>query len=198
MSNNIDKSKNFNLLSSININLSKFDRIYLWLNTRVKLLFIIIYIFTILVFGLKVVEDINAKNLDKIIDQNNSKLAFFAKDAEPLVRKIHKKEFNYIEIWKNSKYIHKVLQEIYGFVDIETGNKLNIQIIGNNTFISIYEQLDKLSVLERSLKQNSEMIYKNTVKVSELIASLGDIGIDAARIAVIGTLSNKSNRNFNE
>jgi len=198
MSNNIDKSKNFNLLSPININLSKFDRIYLWLNTRVKLLFIIIYIFTILVFGLKVVEDINAKNLDRIIDQNNSKLAFFAKDVEPLVRRIHKKEFNYIEIWKNSKYIHKVLQEIYGFVDSITANKLNIQIIGNNTFISIYEQLDKLSVLERSLKQNSEMIYKNTVKVSELIASLGDIGIDAARIAVIGTLSNKSNRNFNE
>jgi len=198
MSNKIDKSKNFNLLSPINLSLSKFDRIYLWLNTRIRLVFIIIYIFTILVFGLKVVEDINAKNLDRIVEKNNSKLAFFAKDLEPLVRKIHKKEFNYIEIWKNSKCIHKVLQEVYGFVDNITANKLNIQIIGNNIFISTYGQLDRLSVLERSLKQNSEMISKNTVKVSELIASLGDINIDTATIAVVGILSNKSNRNFNE
>lgn len=192
----LNKTKNFNLLKPINANLSTIDRVYLWLNTRIRLIVLIVYIFTIISFIFKIIEDTNAKNLDRIIQENNSKLLFFGEKTEPSIRKIHKKEYNYQQIWNNSHYVYKILQEIYGFTDTQTANNIAVQIINKNVFITLYDNIEKLSNLERLMKTNAFFIDKSSVKISDLLAVANDLQLNNARVAIIANTSDNVKRSI--
>lgn len=184
----MEKKRVFNLLKPIKVPESALDKLYNWIIFRARFIVIIIEILVVIVFALKVIEDTNAKNLEKEIQINSSELLFYSREIEPQIRELQKKTLNYSDIWNSSSNFYSVIADVYRFIDPNFANNVSIQINNSQIFILGYDSIENLKILETSLKNRSTTLDRNSVRVTELTSQSDDLNKNIAQLVITGRI----------
>lgn len=160
MAKNVEKKKKrrvFNLLKPYKPPATGWDRIYEWLIGKARVVMIITEIIVAVTFVLKVVVDMEAKNLEDRIKAEKRELNVFAQSIEPEIRVEQAKAKNYKQIWNASSFKTQVLQELNTYITNSAAD-VKVSMSGNEVTLSVTENFDFLSQVESSIKASSTFI----------------------------------------
>ncbi len=182
--------RNFNLLKPLNPPPTVWDKVYLWFIDKARIVILIAELIIAFAFILKVIEDTNAKNKDKEIEQLRNELSFYGFEMEPTFRNIQNKSDRYILIWNNSSKFSDSLSEIVSYLPSNI-SEISIRFGDNEVGVYGYEDLNSIRDLENALKTSSN--FSNT-KVTDLTLGQGDVIQSKGRYSLTADI-NDYNRN---
>ncbi len=147
------RRKIFNLLKPIEPPLTAWDKVYLWIVNRARVVILITELLISFAFVGKVIEDTSAKNKEKMVDKLVSELKFYAVEQEPFFRNIQRKGGDYIKVWNSSSGYYSILNEIYSYIP-DLPSDLTVRISDNRVSIFGNESLSTLKTLEEAMKKS--------------------------------------------
>ena len=158
----------FNLLKPLEPPLSLWDKIYNWILKRARVVILVAELIIVVAFVGKVIEDTNARNKDKQIENTQNELRFYSAEIEPGIRKIQTLSNNYMILWNNSSSHKKILNEIYSYIP-NLSSELTVKIDGNKVSIFGYSDLSAIRDLENSLKNSDSfsVVYIDTLTLEQ-------------------------------
>ncbi|MCA9385804.1 hypothetical protein KC717_04095 [Candidatus Dojkabacteria bacterium] len=150
----MDTKKGFNLLRPQLTPEDKWDKIYNWVNSTARVIVIAVELVVIICFGVRVVVDRQARDLQEQLETNKLQLDRLA-DTEKEIRELQDKTATYKLIWDSATSFDPYIQEVYGY-NPNLFTSLNVSVtregIVNVNGVATREDVDDL---ERKLK-NSE------------------------------------------
>ncbi len=158
----------FNLLKPVEAPKTVWDKIYDWILGRARIVILITELFIAVAFVGKVIEDTNAKNMDKQIENLKLELSIYSNDKEPAFREIHRKEGQYNLLWTSSSGYVNVLKEIYSFIP-NAGADITVKFDSGKVSILGFDDLTFLQQIEQSLKTSSTFsaVAVNTLSITQ-------------------------------
>ena len=158
----------FNLLKPIEPPLTAWDKVYLWIANRARVVILITELLISLAFVGKVIEDTNAKNKEKMIDKIATELKFYAIEQEPFFRNIQRKGGDYIKLWNKSSGYYPILTEILSYIP-NLPSDLTVRISDKRVAIFGNESLTTLKQLEEAMKKSKTFstVYIDTLSLEQ-------------------------------
>lgn len=156
MKQNPDKLRHkiFNLLKPELPPPTAWDKIYDWLATRARVVVVVCEILVVVCFALKVIVDIQSKDINEALDAKSRDLGSFFGTIEPELRLIQQKSRAYERLWEGSSKYSEVLNEILSYIP-NPGVNITISMSGENVTIRGDDELGALQSIESKMKVSS-------------------------------------------
>ena len=187
------KERTFNLLKPYVAPPSTWDKIYSWTLTRARVILIIAQVIVVATFLVKVVIDMQAKDLNEEIDRQEAALREFSMALEPELRQIQLKSKAYEKIWEGSSAYADVVNEIISYVP-NLGQELNLRISGDSVTVRGSGSFADLSQIEAKMKQSKTF---SSAKLANLEAS-SEVGAETGKYIINAIIANVENRSILE
>lgn len=185
------QKKGFNLLRPQIEPEGKWDKIYAWVNGTARIVVIFVELIVIVCFGVRVVVDRQARDLEKVLDKNKAQLDK-VKDAEARIRQLQSDLQMYEGIWAQSSDYAPVVEEVYNY-NPALFSAMSVSIDASEIKINGSASRDDIDSLEKVIK-NSNMFYDQQLlnykpEGGESALDLGSFNIsaqllDATRIPI--------------
>lgn len=143
----------FNLLKPIVPPTTIWDKIYLWIVSRARIIILIAEVLIVIAFFSKVVIDTQAKNKQRQIDRLIQESNLYAATVEPQFRQLNRQDTDYKKIWNLSSNYSEILEEVYSYID-NPSSEVTIRIDKNKVSIFGTEDLNALSQLESAMESS--------------------------------------------
>jgi len=157
------KTRIFNLLKPSPEPPTAWDKIYNWIIGKARVVMVIAEIVVALTFVIKVVVDIQAKNLDEQIEQREAELSLYAKQVEPEIRRLQQKAITYEKVWKRSSDYAPILAEINSYISV-TEKNIAVRINTDSVSVRGGGNLEVLKKIESNMR-NSETFQEVQLSV---------------------------------
>lgn len=184
--------KGFNLLKIQPEPPSVWTKFYDWIVGTARVVIIIVEIIVLVAFGVRVVVDMQAKNIDKQVAQHEAILGVMG-GGETQFRRVQAKTNAYKQIWNNSP----------DYLDIIT--RINAVLPVNNTISNLTITIDKQNVLitgtapkskEEDVKKLEDNLKNNLPFLSDTVLQKLEDSTDQLKFTFSATLTNVSNKVF--
>ncbi len=154
MSNKNVTARTFNLIKPVEPPKSYWDKVYEWVVSRAKVIFIVCEVLIVTAFALKVVVDNSANSRKEVFQELKNQSAFYEAQYEQEIRRTQSKSFEYLKLWNGSSQMAEILQEVYGYLPASS-NEITVKIDKDRLQIYGTDDLEALRILEQSLKNSS-------------------------------------------
>jgi hypothetical protein len=148
------KTRIFNLLKPTIEPPTAWDKIYMWIVGKARVVMVIAEVVVAITFVAKVVVDIQAKNLDEQINKREAELSLYAKQVEPEIRKLQQKAITYEKVWKRSSDYAPILEEIDSYISV-TEKSIAVRFSGENVSVRGGGNLEVLKEIESNMRGSS-------------------------------------------
>ena len=175
------EKKGFNLLRAQLTPEDRWDRVYAWVNGTARVIVVFVELVVIGCFAARIVVDKQARDLEKELESNHTRLQNLAQ-AESEIRTLQDKTNTYSALWQVSNYYSPFIDEIYGY-DPSLFSSLTLSI-SNKGVLSISGTSTKTIIgdLETKMKNSesfSEVQVTSVRTSSESEQSYGSFEIQA-------------------
>ena len=133
-------------------------KLYSWTTTTAKTIMVLVELVIVISFGIRVVVDLQFKNLNKDIASKEQVMEVL-KDNERRLLAIHSKAKAYRIIWEESNYYSDIYTEVFNIIP-DGVEELNLQISEDKIIIKGFAQIDNIEHMESQFKASKT--FKNT------------------------------------
>lgn len=145
------KTRIFNLLKPTIEPPTAWDKIYMWIVGKARVVMVIAEVVVAITFVAKVVVDIQAKDLDEQINKREAELSLYAKQVEPEIRKLQQKAITYEKVWKRASDYGPILEEINSYISV-TEKSIAVRFSGENVSVRGGGNLEVLKKIESNMR----------------------------------------------
>jgi len=175
----------FNLLKPVTPPTTGWDKIYEWMIGKARIVVLITELIIATTFVFKVIEDTQAKNKEKQIEQLSGELTLYAQSLEPKFRAIQNKGSDYTSLWENSGEYSNVVNEVFSYI-ANPSTDLSVRVGKNTVSVLGFEDLATLQKLEESMKNSKTFssvgIRDLTLEGEEVTANKGRYILEATMV----------------
>lgn len=156
----------FNLLKPIKPPMSVWDKIYLWILGRARIVVIVAELLVVVAFFSKVVVDTVAKNKTEQVKSLQTEVSFYSEGKEAEFRKVIAKDQNYSLLWSKSSKMTSVLDEILSYIP-NPASEVTINIEKDKVSILGKIDLQSLEQIEQLIENSPtfETAYIDTLSI---------------------------------
>jgi Tfp pilus assembly protein PilN len=167
---------------------SVWTKVYDWVVSTARVILIIAEIAVIIALGVRIVIDIQGKQLDEQI-KNLQSLMDIRKDEETKYRTLQSHVQGFATAWTNTPSYAAILVAVNKELPLSATN-IQVSINTNTVSISGYALSSELNVMEKDLK-TSPLFTKSTLSRLEVASqTAGNIGVGFAKFSFDTTIVN--------
>lgn len=171
------RKKGFNLLKTQIEPQTMWTKLYLWTTTTARAIMVIVELVIVISFGVRVVVDLQFKNLNKDIAAKESVMEVLA-ESERRLSVIQSKAAAYKAIWSESDYYSDIYKEVFTIIP-EGVEELNIQISDNRLIVKGFADIDSIQDMETKFKNSKTFTKTELVNIETQGNSLDSFTIEA-------------------
>jgi len=148
------KKKGFNLLKNQVEPQTKWTKLYHWTTSTARVIMILVELVIVVAFGIRVVVELQFKNLNKDIAVKEDVLLAL-QDNEIRLRTIQNRADIYKNLWDGTDYYSNVYTELTRIVPA-TVQELNVQIVENELIVKGYTDTATIEQIETGFKNSPQ------------------------------------------
>jgi hypothetical protein len=186
MAKNKEEKRVFNLLKPVEPPATVWDKIHEWILGKARIVILLTELVIAVTFVLKVIEDTNAKNKQKEIENLNAEIGYYGRELEPIFRTTQRKSTDYISVWNQSNSYTEVLREIYSYIT-NPSSEITVRLDDDRVSVFGYEDLSALQLLEASLKASETFV---SVQIQQLTLEESQVIEDKGQYALVAKMAN--------
>ncbi len=165
------QKKGFNLLKSQIEPQTMWTKVYQWTTTTARAIMVLVELVIVVGFGIRVVVDLQFKNLNKDI-ASREEVLLVLQDSERRLKEIQNKVSIYENLYLETDYYSDVYNEVSRIIP-STVQDLSTQISGNEVVVRGFADTESIARIEASFK-TSQFFSKTELLNVETQGPLGD------------------------
>ncbi len=171
------RKKGFNLLKTQIEPQTMWTKLYLWTTTTARAIMVIVELVIVISFGVRVVVDLQFKNLNKDITAKEEVMEVLNESERRLVS-IQNKSASYKAIWNETEYYSNIYKDIFTIIPPGV-EELNIQISDNRLIIKGFAEIESIQDMETKCKSSTTFTKTELVDIETQGNSLDSFTIEA-------------------
>lgn len=165
--------KGFNLLKEQLDPPTVWSKIYDWIVGTARLIVIVVEIIVVVAFGIRLVVDVQSKDLDEQIATKETNLKLF-QDAEARFVRIQNKTAAFDTGWTESELYTSIFAEINGFLP-EDAIELSVRLDGETFLVTGKASESEVGRMETAFKNSTSFINTELIQIQSQGSSSSSI-----------------------
>lgn len=150
------RKKGFNLLKTQVEPQTVWTKLYRWTTTTARAIMVLVELVIVVAFGIRVVVDLQFKNLNKDIESQES-IMLIMKESEQRLRDTQEKVKLYKSIWEDTDYYSNVYIEVIRIVPTSVRD-LTFQLNEDELVVKGFADINTVEKIEGDFKNSSLFI----------------------------------------